>query len=91
MEKTGWTNFAKKVVLHSQGRKEHPTYNKQRKADWIRHILHRNYHLKYVIEGKTEGTRRRGRRHMHIPGALQEKRRYWNLKQELLDHIDHIL
>jgi len=59
MEKIGWTNCVKKVVvLHSQGRKEHPTYIKQRKADWIRHILHRNCHLKYVIEGKTEGTSR---------------------------------
>jgi hypothetical protein len=28
---------------------------KTRKANWIRHILRRNYLLKHVIEGKTEG------------------------------------
>jgi hypothetical protein len=27
---------------------------KRRKADWIGHILHRNYLLRDIIEGKTE-------------------------------------
>ena len=28
---------------------------KRRKANWIGHILHRNYLLKHIIEGKIEG------------------------------------
>jgi len=36
------------------------TVNK-RKANWIGHILLRNCLLKHVIEGKIEGTGRRGR------------------------------
>jgi hypothetical protein len=39
---------------------------RERKANWIGHILHRNCFLKQIIEGMIEGevevTRRRGRR-----------------------------
>jgi hypothetical protein len=31
-------------------------------------------------------TGRRGRRHKHILDALKEKRGYWKLKEEALDH-----
>jgi hypothetical protein len=31
---------------------------KVEKADWIGHILQRNCHLKHVIKGRMEGTRR---------------------------------
>jgi hypothetical protein len=61
-------NSAKRVkysgVLHeSQGGKVHPTYNKkERKANWIGHILCRNCLLKQAGERKIEGTGRRGRR-----------------------------
>jgi hypothetical protein len=43
-----------------------------------------------VIEGKLEGRievmRRRGRRRKQLLDDLKEKRRYWKLKEEALDH-----
>jgi hypothetical protein len=43
-----------------------------------------------VIEGKVEGriemTGRRGRRRKQLLDDLKEKRRYWKLKEEALDH-----
>jgi hypothetical protein len=43
-----------------------------------------------VIEGKLEGRiemkGRRGRRRKQILDDLKEKRRYWKLKEEALDH-----
>jgi hypothetical protein len=63
---------------------------KRRKANWIGHILRRNCLLKHVIEGKLVGRRevtgRRGRRGKQLVDDLKEKRRYWNLKEEALDH-----
>jgi hypothetical protein len=42
------------------------------------------------IEGKLEGsiemTGRRGRRRKQLLDDLKEKRRYWKLKEETLDH-----
>jgi len=35
-----------------EGRKEYPTCNKRKVADWIGHILHMNCLQKIVIEGK---------------------------------------
>ena len=49
----------------------------RRKANWIGHILRRNWLLKHFIEGRREG--KRGRR------RSQGKERYWKLKEELLD------
>jgi hypothetical protein len=63
---------------------------KSREANWIGHILRRNCLLKHVIEGKLEGmiemTGRRGRKHKQLLDDLKEKRRYWKLKEEALDH-----
>jgi hypothetical protein len=50
---------------------------KRRKANWIGHILRRNCLLKHVIEGKLEGTRRRGRRREQLLGD-------WNWKEEAI-------
>jgi hypothetical protein len=76
-------------VLHSQGGKEHPTYNKK-KANCIGNILRRNCLLKHVIEGKIQGriraTGRRGRRRKQLLDDLKEKGGYWKLKEEALDH-----
>jgi hypothetical protein len=62
---------------------------KRRKANCIGHILRRNCLLKHVIEGKLEGriemTGRRGRRCKQLLDDLKEKRRYWKLKEEVLD------
>jgi hypothetical protein len=45
---------------------------KGREAKWIGHILPRNCLLKHVIEGKTEGTGRRGRRRKQLLVELKE-------------------
>jgi hypothetical protein len=62
---------------------------KRRKANWIGHILRKNCLLKHVIEGKLEGmiemTERRGRRHKQLLDDLKENRRYWKLKEEVLN------
>ena len=62
---------------------------RKRKANWIGHILHRNYLLKQVIEGKIKGemevTRRRGRRRRKLPDDLKDRRGYSHLKEEALD------
>jgi hypothetical protein len=38
------------------------------------------------LEGRTEVTGRRGRTSKQLLGDLNEKRRYWKLKEEALDH-----
>jgi hypothetical protein len=63
---------------------------KRRKANWIVHILRRNWLLKYVSEGKLEGrtemTERWERGRKQLLQDLKEKRRYWKSKEEALDH-----
>jgi hypothetical protein len=53
--------------------------------------LRRNCHLKHVIEGNVEErievTGRRGIRCQQLLEDLEEKRRYWNLKEEALARI----
>jgi hypothetical protein len=50
---------------------------KRRKANWIGHILHRNYFITRVIEGKLEGkvemTGRRVRRRKQLLDDLKEE------------------
>ena len=62
---------------------------RNRKANWIGHILRRNCLLKHVIEGKIkeelEVTRRRGRRRKKLLDDLKERRGYSHLKEEVLD------
>jgi len=53
----------------------------QWKANWTGHILSRNRLLKHVIEGKIEGSERRGRRCKELLYDLKETRRYWKLKE----------
>jgi hypothetical protein len=50
-----------KYMDKNQGRKGHPAYSR-RKAYWIGDIFRRNCLLRPFIEGKIEGTRRRGRK-----------------------------
>jgi hypothetical protein len=61
----------------------------KRKANWIGHILCRNYLLQQVIEGKIKGrievTGRRGRRRRKLLDDLKERRGYSRLKEEALD------
>ena len=62
---------------------------RKRKANWIGHILRRNYLLQQVIEEKIKGhievTRRRGRRRKKLLGDLKDRRVYCQLKEEALD------
>jgi hypothetical protein len=41
-------------LLHSQGRKEHPTYGKKRMANRVGHIMCGNCLLKHIIDGKID-------------------------------------
>ena len=47
----------------------------RRKANVIGHILHRNCLLKYFIEGKIEGTGRRGRGSKQILDEVNKERK----------------
>jgi hypothetical protein len=53
------------------------------------HILHGNFFLKHLIEGKIEGgievTERRGGRRKQLMNDLKEKMGYCKLKEEALD------
>ena len=53
--------------------------------NWIGYIWRENCLLKLVVEGKIEGTGRRGREHAQLLGELEEIRRCWKLKEGALD------
>jgi hypothetical protein len=55
---------------------------KGRNANWIGPILRRNCLLKHVMEGKLEGTGRRGRRREQLLDNRKEISGYWKLKEE---------
>jgi hypothetical protein len=55
-------------------------------AKCVGNILHRNCPLKQVIEGTIEGMGRWGKRQKQLLDDRMEKRRYWNLKEEAVDH-----
>jgi hypothetical protein len=55
------------------------------KANLNLYMLRKNCLLKHVIEGKIEGTGRKGKRYKQLLDNLKETRRYWNLKEEALD------
>jgi len=76
-------------VLHRVKEERKVLYTVKRwEANWIGHILCRNYILKHVIEGKIEGRRkvtgRRGRRSKLLLDDLKEMRGYWKLKELVL-------
>jgi len=48
--------------------------------------LHRNCLIKLVVEEKMEGMGRQGRRHKQLWAVLKERRGYWKLKEEAVDH-----
>jgi len=66
-----------RIILHTV---------KRRKANCIGHILCRNCHLKYVIEGKIGRSigvaGRRGRRRKQLLDDLKKKRGYWKLERK---------
>jgi hypothetical protein len=58
---------------------------KQRKANWIGHILSRNCLLEHMIEGKLERAARRGRTLKQLLNDSKETREYWKFKEKALD------
>jgi len=93
MKKIRWTDHMRnEEVLHTtmEERNTVPTKTR-RKANSIVHILRRNCLLKHVFEGKIRGRikvtgRRRRRRRKQLLYELMEKRGYWKLREEALDH-----
>jgi hypothetical protein len=86
MEKISWIDYVRneEVLLESRSREI-----RKWKANWIGHILRRNFLVKQVIEGKIkeemEVTRRRGRRLKKLLDNLKDSRGYYHLKEEALD------
>ena len=54
----------------------------RRKANWIGHILRRNYLLHDAIEEQMMEVKRVGRRRTQLLDHLRNRRRYWELKKE---------
>jgi hypothetical protein len=74
VEKISWKDRVKNEVLHKVKEERNIVHTiKRRKANWIGHILRRYCLLKHVIEGKVEGTGRRGRRRKQLLVELKEK------------------
>jgi hypothetical protein len=76
MEKICWTNGVRKRRHITENKEKRNILHtaKRRKANWIGHMLCRNYLLKHVIEGRTEVTERRIRRRKQLPDDLKERR-----------------
>jgi hypothetical protein len=87
MEETNWTDrVSNEAVLHRVKEERNILHTiRRRKANWNGHILRRNCLLKYGIEGRLRGIRRRGRRHKQLLDDLKERGRYWKLKEEAQD------
>jgi hypothetical protein len=91
LEKISWTDRVRNEEVLNRVKEERNIVHtiKRRKANWIGHVLRRNFLLKHVIEGKLEGriemTGRRGRRRKQLLDDLKENRGYWKLKEKALD------
>ena len=89
MEKISWTDRVRNEEV-LQGLKEERNMLhavKIRNASCIGHSLRRNCLLKHGIEGKKEGTRRRGWKRRQLLDDLEENWRYWNLRDEPIDRV----
>jgi len=88
LEKISWTDCVKneKVLCTVKEERNIVHVIKQRMANWIGHILHRNCLLKRAteekIEERTEATGRRGRRHKQLLDDLKENRGSGKWKEE---------
>jgi hypothetical protein len=82
----GWNCVNNETVLHRIKEERNILHRvRQRKANWIGHILLRNCLLSHIIEGKVIGTRRQERRHKQLLDVPKEARRDWKLKEEAQD------
>jgi len=90
MEKISWTDRARNEEMWQREKEEINFAHtiKRREANWIGHILGRNWLLKHVIEGKMEvriGVKGvRGRRRKEPLDDPKEKRGNCKLKEETL-------
>jgi hypothetical protein len=79
MEKISWTDHVRneEVLLRVKEQINIVREISKRKANWIGHILRRNWLLQQVIEGKIKGgievTGRRGRRRRNLLDDLKER------------------
>jgi hypothetical protein len=91
MEKVSWTDHVRneEVLLRVKEQRNILHEISKRKANWIGHLLRRNYLLQQVIEGKINGgvevTGRRERRRRKLLDDLKERGGYSHLKEEDLD------
>jgi len=76
LEQISWTDCVKDEVILDRAKEKGNILHtiKRRNANWIGHILHRNCLLKHVIEGKIEGTGKRGGRRQHLLDDRKERR-----------------
>jgi len=58
MEMISWTNHVRNEEVLQRVKEERniPKTMKRRKANWIGHIVCRNWFLKHITEGKLEGS-----------------------------------
>jgi len=89
MEKISSTDHVSNEEVLLRVKEQRNTLNEisKRKANWIGHVLRRNWLLQRVIEGEIKGeievTWRRGRRRRKLPNDLKERRGYSHLKRKL--------
>ena len=90
MEKISWTDHVRKEELLLRVKEQRNILHEisKRKANWIGHILCRNFLLQQVIEGKIkwgiEVTERRGRRSRKLLDDINDRRGYSYLKDKAL-------
>jgi hypothetical protein len=81
--------FVYRLYIYKTSREMNAWYKAQGGRNLTCGTLLRNCLVKHMIEGKLEGriemTGKWGRRHKQLPYDLNEKRRYWKLKEEALD------
>jgi hypothetical protein len=88
VEKMSWADHVRYEAVLQRVKEERniPQTTKRRKANWIRHILHRNCPpnntLERNIEGRKEVTGRRGIRRKQLLHDPKEKREYHKLKEK---------
>jgi len=91
MEKISWTDHVRYEEVLIRVKKQRNILHEisKWKANWIGHILRRNFLLQQVFEGQIKGgievTGRRGRRRRKLLDDLKERRGYSDLKEEALD------
>jgi len=89
--KDHWTDHVRneEVLLRVKEQRNILHGIRKRKANWIGHILRRNWLLQRVTEGKIQGgievTGRQGRRRRKLLDDVKERKGYSHLKEEALD------